>query len=131
MVMIMSVQRLKESGGREEERERGVRQIFADKTAAPLRWLQEQIEAHTFSQSSGGKQRLQAVIADQGLERSIKIVCRKATILNAKRDLQSNHLDLWSNQTWPPCRGQLISKPMFSPGFNTGPIFGLYVSLMS
>ena len=51
MAMIMSVQRLKESGGREEERERGVGQIFADKTAAPLRWLQEQIEAHTFSQS--------------------------------------------------------------------------------
>ena len=33
MAMIMSVQRLKESG---EEREWGVGQIFADKTAAPL-----------------------------------------------------------------------------------------------
>ena len=49
--MIMSMQRLKESGGSRAEGE-GVGQIFADKTAVPLRrWLQEQIEAHTFSQS--------------------------------------------------------------------------------
>ena len=34
MAMIMSVQRLKESGERETEGERGVGQIFADKTAA-------------------------------------------------------------------------------------------------
>ena len=48
MATIMSMQRLNERGGRE-----GVGQIFADKTAtaAPRRWLQEQIEAHTFSQS--------------------------------------------------------------------------------
>ena len=50
MAMIMSVQRLKESG---EERERGElgKYLQTRQQRAPLRWLQEQIEAHTFSQS--------------------------------------------------------------------------------
>ena len=55
MAMIMSMQRLNEREGREGGRELGkylqTRQRRQRRAGASLRWLQEQIEAHTFSQS--------------------------------------------------------------------------------
>ena len=51
MAMIMSMQRLNEREGREGGSWANICRQDSDGGAAPRRWLQEQIEAHTFSQS--------------------------------------------------------------------------------